>query len=85
MRDFLTKLTDEELVKLCNDIWDYQKGNGDVNKESFLYKLFLENKETYSYGGLRTLEDEILSIAHDKFKKIVKVLMCDKPSWYISK
>lgn len=85
MRDFLSRLTNEELVDLCNDIWEYQKGTGDIDKESYLYKIFLENKESYSYGGIRALEDEILDIAHGKFKKVVKVLMCDRPSWYISR
>jgi hypothetical protein len=58
MEEFIEikNLTNEELVIMCNEIFDYQNGNGDLNKDTSFYKIFKENQKNI-LGILDFLKD----------------------------
>ena len=71
--DISKTLTDSELIILCNDIYDWTHGDGTLNPESELRKLY----------DMRVLEDLILAEAHERFSKVAKALILHRPNWFI--
>ena len=75
MRDYIEyMLTDEELVALCNDIYDY-KNKGTLKKDGALMKL----SETLSYKNIRDIEENVLIVSANKLNKIVLLLLREAP------
>jgi hypothetical protein len=51
----IESLTNDQLLIFCNEIFEYQNGDGDLNKETNFYK-FLKNIKRNIYGILDILK-----------------------------
>ncbi|MDD4779146.1 MAG: hypothetical protein PHT02_00885 [Tissierellia bacterium] len=80
----INKLTDEELLTFCNEIFEYQNGNGDLNKNSNFYKFFIEHKNECIWN-IRDFKTVIIDLAYNRFEKVVKLLIINRPYWVIKK
>jgi len=82
MEDKTTKnLTDSELVILCNDVYDWNHGDGTLNQDSELVKLFKKHKE--EYFAVHYLKDDIINEAYNRFHKVAKILIINKVGLFI--
>ena len=82
MENNVTKnLTDSELVVLCNDIYDWDHGNGTLNPDSQLKKL--HEKHEKLFYAIQYLRDDILNEAYERFHKVAKTLIVSKAGLFI--
>lgn len=80
----IENLTDSELVIMCNEIFEYQNGNGDLNKKTSFYKMFKDNQQKYTWD-IRFFERLVVDEANKRFDKVVKLLMVNRPYFFIKK
>lgn len=75
-------LTDSELIELCNDIYDWDTSkDGTINKEGSMRKFLEENKN--EYYDIHYLKDMVLFEAGNRFTKLTKMLIRNRPTWFI--
>jgi hypothetical protein len=72
-KEFFKKLSNTELITLCNEIYDWEHGNGDMDKESKLYEIMHFDNSIFS--DILMLRDFIINESADRFEKVVKILM----------
>lgn len=77
----IKELTDPEIIELCNNIYDWDTGDGTLNKDSDLRKLFNEHEK--EYYAIHYLRDDILHEAFERFYKVARVLIRNKPTLFI--
>jgi hypothetical protein len=80
----IENLTNEELVIMCNEIFDYQNGNGNLNKDTSFYKVFKENQSKYTWD-IRFFERLVIDEATKRFDKVVRLLMINRSYFFIRK
>ena len=77
----LKNLTDNQLIDLCNDIYDWDTNtDGTINREGSLVKFIKENK---NYYDVYHLKDMVLFEAGDRFTKVAKMLIRNRPTWIV--
>lgn len=69
---------------LCNEIFEYQNGNGILNHDTKFYNFFKENQSKYKWD-IRFFENLILDEASIKLDKVIKLLMLNRPYVFIKK
>jgi len=79
--NMIVNLNNEDIVGLCNDIYDWEKGNGDLNNDSKLRKLFLNHRNIFR--DIYHLKDLILFEAHERFHKVARILIINNPRMFI--
>ena len=79
--DMVKSFNNTEMVELCNDIYDWEKGNGDLSNDSKLKKFFLEHRNIFH--DIYCLKDLILFEAFDRFHKVAKILIIGNPRMFI--
>lgn len=68
-------LTDTELLKLVDDIYDWNHSkDGTVKTNSFLYNTYNE-KVKNEYYSINQFSDDIVNEAADRFEKLIKTTM----------
>jgi hypothetical protein len=78
----LEEISDEELIELCNDVYDWDTSkDGTINKEGSMRKFLKENKSDYKY--VYYLKDMILFEAGKRFTKTARMLIRNRPTWFI--
>lgn len=82
MHCLIKSITNEGLIKMCNEIYEW-KNTGVLNQEGLFKNIYDKNEEDFS--SIRTLEDEVITEAHNRFKDVVKLLFTTNPSLYIKK
>jgi len=74
-------LTDTELIILCNDIYDWDHGNGTPNQDSELRKLHIKHEKLFY--AIQYLRDDIINEAYNRFHKVAKTLIVSKAGLFI--
>lgn len=71
IKQFIADLTNEDLVTLCTDIYNWQYVNGIIEPESQLRKIC----DKYSEENARTITTMILDKAKTQLQKCVLLLL----------
>jgi len=74
------EFNDSRLIELCNDIYDWDTGNGDIPENSKLKSLI--SAHFSGYPNAYYIRDLIISEAYERFNKVAKLLVRDK-TWFI--
>jgi hypothetical protein len=72
-KEFIKKLSNTELITLCNEIYDWEHGNGDMDKKSKLYEIM--HYDNIIFNDIHLLRDSIIDESADRFEKVVKILL----------
>lgn len=73
-----TELTNDDLIKACNEVLQWKHSTGCLPEGSILKKLADE-----AHMEIRDVEKEIISEAHKRFKDVVLLLMSEDPYKYL--
>lgn len=73
-KNIAEELSDDKLIEMCNEIFEWKHHRGILPDGSSLRQLSDE-----SNMPVRTLEEYILNEASHRFKKIILLLMLDRP------
>lgn len=76
----ISSISDSDLIQMLNEIYDWKK-NGLINQEGLFKKMY--NNIKYEMFNIKYFENIILWETHKRFENIVKVLITDKPEFYI--
>ena len=79
MNNYITHISDNDLVALCKSVYEFKNGNGVLEPTSTL-KILAENLQ---FSDVRALEYIIIEEAHKRYEQIVLLLMKDAPSHYL--
>lgn len=79
MSNYITHISDNDLVALCKSVYEFKNGNGVLEPTSTL-KILAENLQ---FSDVRALEYIIIEEAHKRYEQIVSLLMKDAPSHYL--
>ena len=79
MSNYITHISDNDLVALCQSVYEFKNGNGVLEPTSAL-KILAENLQ---FSDVRALEYIIIEEAHKRYEQIVLLLMKDAPSHYL--
>lgn len=79
MSNYITHISDNDLVALCKSVYEFKNGNGVLEPTSTL-KILAENLQ---FSDVRALEYIIIEEAHKRYEQIVLLLMKDAPSHYL--
>ena len=79
--DIMKNLTDTELIVLCNEIYDWDHGNGTLNPDSLLRKLYDQHEK--EYFAVLYFRDDIINEAYSRFHKVAKTLIVSKAGLFI--
>lgn len=79
MNNYISHVSDNDLVALCKSIYKFKNGNGVVEPNS-TFKILAENLQ---FRDLNILEYAITEEAHRRYEQIVLLLMKDAPSHYL--
>mgnify|MGYP006877362002 FL=1 len=79
MNNYITHISDNDMVALCKSIYEYKNGNGVLEPTSTL-KILSENLQL---PDVRALEYAITEEAHKRYKQIVLLLIKDTPTHYL--
>ncbi|WP_206459377.1 hypothetical protein [Anaerovorax sp. IOR16] len=81
-RELAKNLSNDILIQMCNEIYDWKNGNGDL-LDGIFRVTFLKLYDDKKYSDIRDFENDILIEAHERFGKIVKGLFVDRPRLYL--
>lgn len=81
MNNYITHVSDDDLVALCKSVYEFKNGNGILEPTSTL-KILAENLQ---FSDVRVLEYAIIEEAHKRYEQIVLLLMKDAPSHYLKR
>lgn len=73
-KNFAEELSDDKLIEMCNEIFEWKHHRGTLPDESSLRQLSNELDMP-----VRTLEENILNEATHRFRELVLLLMLDRP------
>nr|DAE34405.1 MAG TPA: hypothetical protein [Caudoviricetes sp.] len=79
MNNYITHISDNDLVALCKSVYEFKNGNGVLEPTSTL-KILAENLQ---FSDVRALEYIIIEEAHERYGQIVLLLMKDAPAEYL--
>nr|DAU19898.1 MAG TPA: hypothetical protein [Caudoviricetes sp.] len=79
MSNYITHISDNDLVALCKSVYEFKNGNGVLEPTSTL-KILAENLQ---FSDVRVLEYIIIEEAHKRYERIVLLLIKDAPSHYL--
>lgn len=79
MNNYITHVSDNDLVALCKSVYKFKNGNGVLEQTSTL-KILSENLQ---FPDVRALECAITEEAHKRYEQIVLLLMKDAPAHYL--
>ena len=79
INNYITHISDNDLVALCKSVYEFKNGNGVLEPTSTL-KILAENLQ---FSDVRALEYIIIEEAHKRYEQIVLLLMKDAPSHYL--
>lgn len=79
MNNYITHISDNDLVALCKSVYEFKNGNGVLEPTSTL-KILSENLQ---FPDVRALEYAITEEAHKRYEQIVLLLMKDAPAHYL--
>lgn len=81
MNNYITHVSDDDLVALCKSVYEFKNGNGILEPTSTL-KILAENLQ---FSDVRVLEYAIIEEAHKRYEQIVLLLMKDAPAHYLKR
>lgn len=82
IRAILDELTDEELIQMTKDMYEWKYiNNYEKNENSLLYEKWITLKRTF--GGMDNFSLYILNETERRFGYLVKLLMINNPSSFI--
>ena len=79
MNNYITHVSDNDLIALCKSIYEFKSGNGVLESTSAL-KILAENLQ---FSNVRMLECVVTEEAHKRYGHIVLLLMKDAPAQYL--
>lgn len=79
MNNYITHVSDNDLIALCKSIYEFKSGNGVLESTSAL-KILAENLQ---FSNVRMLECVVTEEAHKQYGQIVLLLMKDAPAQYL--
>lgn len=79
MNNYITHVSDNDLIALCKSIYEFKSGNGVLESTSTL-KILAENCK---FSDVRMLECVITEEAHKRYGQIILLLMKDAPAQYL--
>lgn len=79
MNNYITHISDNDLVALCKSVYKFKNGNGVLEPTSTL-KILAKNLQ---FSDVRALECVITEEAHKRYGQIVLLLMKDAPAQYL--
>ena len=77
--NYITHVSDNDLVALCKSVHEFKNGNGVLEPTSTL-KILAENLQ---FSDVRMLECVITEEAHKRYSQVVLLLMKDAPKYYL--
>lgn len=81
MNNYITHISDNDLVALCKSVYKFKNGNGNgVLEPTSTLKILAENLQ---FPDVRALEYAITEEAHKRYEQIVLLLMKDAPAHYL--
>lgn len=69
---------DSQLIQALNEVHDWKYVTGDLPENTMLRLLAKENEMS-----IADIQQKVIEEGHDKFKKIIPLLIADKPTRYI--
>ena len=72
---YVEKMSDQEIVTMCNEIYNWKYVTGCLDKNSLLRNKANNLEHTSTY----TLSQYVLDEAVDRFSNLVLLLIADKP------
>ena len=79
MNDYITHVSDNDLVALSKSVYEFKSGSGVLEPTSTL-KILSENLQ---FSDVRALEYVITEEAHKRYEQIVLLLTKDAPTHYL--
>lgn len=81
INNYITHISDNDLVALCKSVYEFKNGNGNgVLEPTSTLKILSENLQ---FPDVRALEYAITEEAHKRYGQIVLLLMKDAPAHYL--
>ena len=76
MNNYITHVSDNDLVALCKSVYEFKNGNGALEPTSTL-KILAENLQ---FSDIEALSDTVTEEAHKRYEQIVLLLMKNAPA-----
>ena len=81
--DIMENLSNNELIELCNEVYDWDHGDGIVKDGTKLREYF--DSHAKDYRSMNDLADDIIWESEKRYSKIVKELMIKRPFQFIAR
>lgn len=78
--DLIKEITDLDLIKMCNEIYDWNHSNDGCLDQKGLLATFARE---YNNGDVWNIKDFVLREASDRFNKMVKAVLTSNIYMYV--